>query len=461
VFVAGDDRVRPLLDGTGVRAPSADPARVLSHAVGAARTPAVLPDEPLTVTGPGRRCEQVDPDPGRACLPPAEDAFWGPSPHFVGLDRQIDEPGRHAVAMAWSKPGEAISLRPAHPRPVAGALALRLIVPPGSARTRIGVLATDGQGRSADLGTVTLDGLPLSTNLPRYWAQEVRVPLRGLTSLAELRLVPRSDTGSAWLIDAWGWRPGLPAPRPVALPRVDAGDLIVDEGDAGERTVQVPVRVTGRGAGRVRLFLDDQSAGQRRSWVAAVRPGRNTVPVPFPIAGDRLYGADQMILLDIKAVRGVQVGVWRGRTQVRDDDPTPRVTIDPVDASAVEGGPLRWRISLSAAIEDRIDLVATVQPTGDDPPLSTTDVDPGWLMDMGGYDAEPSRPLPDLDELSLWMRFAPDRLTAVLTVPTVADELPEPVERIRLALAGSGRGLADLGTVTGSVSDPAPGGAPR
>jgi hypothetical protein len=120
----------------------------------------------------------------------------------------------------------------------------------------------------------------------------------------------------------------------------------------------------------------------------------------------------------------------------------------------VEGGTLRWRITLSDTIEGRIYVDATVQPPGDDPQLSTTDVDPAWLMEMGGEDAEPSRPLSDLSHLATWAAFAPDRLTAELTVPTIADEVPEPVERIRLALSGSGRGLPDLGTVTGSVSDP-------
>ena len=65
LFVAGDDRVRPLLDGTGVRAPSAGPARVLAHAVGGARTPLLVPDEATTVRGAGARlCQQVHPDPG-------------------------------------------------------------------------------------------------------------------------------------------------------------------------------------------------------------------------------------------------------------------------------------------------------------------------------------------------------------------------------------------------------------
>ncbi|MCO8273635.1 hypothetical protein M1L60_23860 [Actinoplanes sp. TRM 88003] len=457
VFVAGDDRARPLLDGTGVRAPSADPARVLSHAVGAGRSPVVLPDEPLTVTGSGRLCDQVDPDPEHACLPPADDSFWGLSPHFIGLDLTADEPGRRAVAMSWSRPGAATTLRPARSRPVGGGgeLALRLIVPPGSTGTRVGVVATDTRGCAVDLGTVALDGLPLSPTLRRYWAQEVRLPLRGLTSIAELRLVPRSDSGSAWLIDAWDWRPGLPAPRPVALPRVDAGDLTISEGDDGERTAQIPVRVSGRGDGQVRLFLEDWSTGLTRTWPATVRPGQVRIPAPFPVTGDRLYGSDEMLRLRVKAVRGVQVGGWISRVEVRDDDPAPEVTVDPVAGSVVEGGTLRWRVTFSAGIEGPVFVSGAVRPPGADPELSTTDVDPAWLMDTGGYEAEPSRPLSELDFLSLFAVITPDRLSTEMSVPTIADQAPEPVERIRLALSGSGRALEDMGSVTGSVTDAA------
>ncbi|HWO68128.1 MAG TPA: hypothetical protein VNO31_49650, partial [Umezawaea sp.] len=58
LFVAGDRRVLPLLDGSGVRAPSADPARVLAHAVGGARSPFIVPDEATSAGGSARVCAQ-------------------------------------------------------------------------------------------------------------------------------------------------------------------------------------------------------------------------------------------------------------------------------------------------------------------------------------------------------------------------------------------------------------------
>ncbi|WP_440582009.1 alpha/beta hydrolase family protein, partial [Streptomyces flavofungini] len=116
LFVAGDDRVRPLLDGTDRRAPSAGPARVLTHAVGAHRTAALVPDASTKVTG-GKVCAQVTQDAARACLPP-ETA--GGSPHFAAWDAS-PEPGRDAVSMRWTRPGTPVRMSPARPLSLAGA----------------------------------------------------------------------------------------------------------------------------------------------------------------------------------------------------------------------------------------------------------------------------------------------------------------------------------------------------
>ncbi|NEE45540.1 hypothetical protein G3M55_13085, partial [Streptomyces sp. SID8455] len=75
------DRVRQLVDGTGRRAPSADPARVLTHAVGGNRGAGFLPDDPqgpLKVSG-ARLCDAVAP--GRSACMSEKDP--GSSPHFA------------------------------------------------------------------------------------------------------------------------------------------------------------------------------------------------------------------------------------------------------------------------------------------------------------------------------------------------------------------------------------------
>ncbi|WP_212808421.1 hypothetical protein [Micromonospora endophytica] len=212
LFVEGDDRVRPLLDGTGRRAPSADPARVLSHALGGNRTPLVIPQESTTFSGGARLCDQVTFDDTRSCLDPADPQSQ--LAHFVPFLGAAPEPDRHAVALSWSTANRPIRVAPARPVTVAGArdLALRVIVPPNTTGTRFGVSVVGPDGRRHPLGEVRLDGLPGTGNTTSYWAQEVRVPLRGAPDrVAAIELTPRTATGQAWLLDAWGWQPGTPA----------------------------------------------------------------------------------------------------------------------------------------------------------------------------------------------------------------------------------------------------------
>ncbi|RSM67858.1 hypothetical protein DMB66_14880 [Actinoplanes sp. ATCC 53533] len=454
LFVGADDRVRPLLDGSGVRAPSAGTARVLSHAIGAGRTAALIPDESVKVTG-GRLCEQVTDDATKACL--ATDAWFSPSPHFVpfGFAR---EPGRYAVDMTWSAPGQPVALRPGRPVSVAGArdLALRLVVPPNTTNNRFGVAVTDTTGRRTELGEVRLDGLPGTEYTTAHWGQEVRVPIKQVRGkVAKLELTPRGAAGRAWLIDAWGWRPGTPAVRPVSLPRIDIGELRVAEGDAGTRTYQVPVKVTGRGTGQVRMFLTDGNTSETRSWLVAVRPGTRTIRVPVEVTGDTLYGAGEASVLNAKAVRGTVIGDYIGGVLVNDDDPAPRITVEPVADRVAEGGTLSWRIRLSAAAEIPIWVAGGLQPPATGTELSSTDVDPTWFTEQTGEEPLPSRPLSQT-YLQPYTEVAPGELAGELTIPTVVDSTDEPDEVVQIELTRSGRGEEEpppLGTVTGTVTD--------
>jgi hypothetical protein len=423
LFVGGDDRARPLLDGSGVRAPSADPARVLTHAIGAARTPVIIPDPSLEVRG-ARLCAEVTDVPADACLDTG--SFYGGAPHFVPFASAVPEPGRYAVALTGTAP---VKLRPARPVAVAGSkdLALRLIVPPNSVNDRFRVAVTDDRGRRRDLGTVAVDGVPGTQWTSSYWAREVRVPLdRGVRTVAKLELTPLSD-GPAWLIDAWGRRPGTPAPRPAALPRIDIGQLTVDEGDAGTRSYLVPVHVKGHASGRVRLFLTDAVTYATRSWVADIRPATRTIEVPVEVPGNTTYGGDKRYSVSAKAVRNTVVGDYDGGVAVREDDPMPTVTITPAAATATEGAPLTWTVHLSEAADDYLYLIFVPQAPAVGPELSTTDVDGTWFTENSGEDPEPSRAL-STTGLQPFMAIEPGTTSAAFSVPTVADGMAEPAE---------------------------------
>ncbi|WP_030777555.1 alpha/beta hydrolase family protein [Streptomyces sp. NRRL S-920] len=439
LFVAGDDRARPLLDGSNRRAPSADPARVLSHAVGARRTEAFLPDASTTVRG-GRLCAQVAPDTARACLPPTTK---GASPHFAGWEAS-PEPGRDAVAMRWTRAGAPLRVSPARPVSLAGAkdVALRVIVPPNTTGTRFDVALVDTAGHRVKLGGARVDGLPGSGRTASYWGREVRVPLTAqarqkldLKRVKTLELTPRSRSGKAWLMDAWGWRPGTPAVKPASLPRVDIGRLTVDEGDSGTRTYRVPVHVSGEGSGKVRLFVPKPGSDEVTHRTVTVRPGGHDIDVPVEVRGDTRYGYDVAHDAFVKAVRGAVVGSHHGGVTARNDDPLPKITLKPVADRVTEGKPLKWRMTLAEPVD--VDIMAGIAflPVDRGAELSTLDVDPRWVKDEVGQEPRPGRALSRMtDGESLFLMVPAGKTSVEMYVPTIKDNVREPDESLKAQL---------------------------
>ncbi|MFD3617619.1 alpha/beta hydrolase family protein [Streptomyces sp. NPDC058676] len=457
LFVGGDDRVRPLLDGSGRRAPSADPARVLTHAVGARRGAGFLPDGPVKVTG-AKLCSAIDPDPAVACLDPEA---AGSSPHFAWWETGR-ETGRRAVALKWSAPGTAARVSPAKPLSLAGSkdLALRVFVPPNTTGTKLDVSVTDAAGRRATLGRVQVDGLPGSNRTASYWAREVRVPLTAATRagldlrhVRALELTPRSQSGQAWLMDAWGWAPGTPAVKAAALPRVDVGRTLVKEGDSGTRTYRVPVEISGRGSGQVRVYVLDPDTDVVTDQLVTVRPGGNAIDVPVEVKGNTRFADDVRHDIVVKAVRNAVVGSHRGGVTAENDDPEPEITLTPVADRVTEGETLTWRMSLAEPADVEIWQPVRVLAVSEGAELSTKDVDPQWLLDHSGDSPDPERPLSDAN-LWVWMSIPAGSTSIDFTVKTVRDQLAEPTESMRLVPTDfDAEPLPDRPVLTGTVLD--------
>ncbi|MFJ2766432.1 hypothetical protein [Streptomyces sp. NPDC087300] len=441
LFVEGDDRVRPLLDGSGLRAPSAGPAQVLTHAVGAGRTAAFLPDSSTKVKG-GRVCAQVDTDAARACLPPDTN---GASPHFASWETS-PEPGRDAVAMRWPRSGTPIQVTPAEPVSLAGSdkLAMRVIVPPNSRGTVLAVGIVDKDGHRVTLGRARVDGLPGSDMTASYWGREIRVPLSAaaragvdLKSVKTLEITPLTGKGKAWLMDAWGWRPGTPEVRAAEMPRVDIGRLTVKEGDSGVRTYRVPVNVSGKGSGQVRLFVPKpgDGTGQAESRLVTVRPGGQDIDVPVEVRGNTRYGYDATHDAFVKAVRGAVVGSHHGGVTAQNDDPMPKATMVPVADRVAEGKPLTWRMTLSEAVDVDIMGGISFQKVTSGAELSTLDVDPRWLEDELAEKPRPGRALSKMTEgTALYVTVPAGKKSVEVRVPTVKDRVREPDESLKAQL---------------------------
>ncbi|GLY52778.1 hypothetical protein [Lentzea sp. NBRC 102530] len=448
LFLGRDESVLPLLDGSGVRAPSADPARVLSHAVGADRRPFVVPDGATGVSGSARVCQETSRDPAIGC-------GGARSPHFVGFRGAVSQPERLAVALRWTSAGQAGVITPAEPVSLAGSrdLALRLAVAPNAAAAKFGVAVTDRNGQKHSLGSVPVAGLPGSDRTSSLWAQEVRVPLpHGLGEVASLELVPESASGEAWLIDAHGWDEGLVPVVPTRLSRVDATLTDVVEGDSGTQTGNVVITATGSGTREFRLFYNEPG-NKPATKLVTLRQGERQAEVPVTWTGNTRWSSDVLNPVQVQAISNAVVGFATGGLLVRNDDPMPKLTVTPVADSVAEGGTLRWKVTLSEVADSSIGLHGTPVVPASGTELSTTDVDPTWLEQNSGEKPLPSRPL-SATGLGLYVFINAGSTSFEFGVPTVADTETEGEEQVRLKFEGfnpTGTGFEVTGKVTEGV----------
>lgn len=269
--------------------------------------------------------------------------------------------------------------------------------------------------------------------MPLSAAVRSKVDLKHVKSL---ELTPGSGSGQAWLVDAWGWSPGTPAVRAASLPRVDIGHLKVEEGDSGVRTYRVPVTVSGRGSGQVRLFVTEPGKDEPGHRTVTVRPGGNAIDLPVEVRGNDRYGYDITHRVFVKAVRGAVVGSHLGGVTVQNDDPMPTIEVKPVADQVTEGQSLRWKVSLSAVADVDVDSAGfAIQPVGRGTELSTPDADGPWLRETFGESPDPARPLSEVAEPSFLPAVVPaGKLSAEVSVPTVRDALKEPEESLRMQL---------------------------
>ncbi|CAM5683839.1 hypothetical protein SALBM135S_05668 [Streptomyces alboniger] len=179
---------------------------------------------------------------------------------------------------------------------------------------------------------------------------------------------------------------------------MDVGRLTVDEGDSGVRTHHIPVRVSGRGSGKVRLFVPEPGTDRVTHRTVTVRPGSDDIDVPVEVRGNKRYGYDVGHDAFVKAVRGAVVGSHHGGVTARNDDPLPKATVEPVTDRVTEGKSLKWRMTLSEAVDVDITAGVTFLPVDDGAELSTPDVTRRWLEEEVGVPARPARKLSRMAE---------------------------------------------------------------
>jgi hypothetical protein len=468
-FIARDAAVLPLLDGTGVRPASVGRARVQVAALGGRRRPvAVAGSERLPAPTVGREgtvsaslCAGFSSSPRvRTC--PSFLGAQGVHPHFLPLGLPA-EPAPRGIAVSWARTGGAA--RVTVPRTsVAGdtALALRVAVPAGSAGTRFAVSVSDAKGKAVSLGRVTVTGLPRTDGVATHWAQEVRLPLKGvrgvdLARVTAVRLVPVSRTGKLVLLDVWGWRAGAATGPALVLPRIDVPTVSVREGDAGTRRVTVALRAVGgstRAARSMWVGIGDFSSSGWSSTgrLVTLAPRQLSADLTFTVTGDTVHDADRVVSLGVKPVRGLVAGDWSGGLTVRNDDPQPSVSVTPVTTAVTEAGTLRWSFRQAAVsrVDTLVELEAAQPASG--PEVSTDDVPRSWLEQWTDPPATPTAL--SAVPLRIFVLIPAGQTRAFLDVPTSADSRAEGTEQLAFAVTAPLPGLPVGTRITASVSDP-------
>ena len=345
------------------------------------------------------------------------------------------------------KPSSAVSLHGSRD------LALRLAVPANTPASRFGVAVVDQSGQKHSLGSVSVAGLPGTDRTSSLWAQEVRVPLpSGVGRVASLELVPESASGTAWLIDAYGWKAGLVPVVPARLGRVDATTVAVDEGNSGTQTHNIVVTASGTGTRVFRLFYNSPD-NQPATKLVTMKPGEHRVEVPVSFTGNTKWSADTRYPVTVQAISNAVVGAAFGGLLVRNDDPAPTITATPVADSVVEGGALKWKLTLSEAADASVIFAALPLAPASGTELSTTDVDPDWFRENSGEDVLPSRPLSST-QMYLWVVIPPGQTSVEVPVPTLADTVAEGEEQVRFRFEGQQPTGVEF-EVTGKVTDAA------
>ena len=459
VFAGGNRSQLPLIDGSPVRAPSADPAVVQVTALGANRSPVYRPAKADPVSAVGGLTSRICQGWGRRvpiCAPRRA------SPHFLPMDWQQGDPAPVAWEAAWKRASGRALMRLSEPVDLTGSGELELRVAPekGDKRTRFVVRIIDGSGAGADLGTASVRALPSTRAVSHLWAKTVRLPLTGasvdLSDIVRIALVPQSAAGHVYVLDVHARRPGLTTVQPQVLPRLDVVDAEVQEGDNGDHVVNLKVDVKGAITTPVRFWMgvsDAFGATPSTSKIVTLSPGDTFLNVPIRVDGDQRDDYDTSFTVMLRALRHAVTGHYIGTLQVRDDDPAAQATVTPT-ATAVEGRPLRWTISL----DRQSDIYVTydfqlVPPAVGLTEMSTDDVPSRWLQRCGRVPRNP-KPLSQAQFYCTSVSFSPGVTDGSLVIPTVRDTRVEGDESVAWTLVWGDPEMPDPPwQLVGTVSD--------
>jgi hypothetical protein len=449
-----DNRVLSMFDGSSVRVPSAGGADVRSTAVGGRRRLVpIREDVTVLASGPisARICDGQSSGPERVCgagLPQAR------TPHWPVGDQPPYRPGQPALEVSWTGAAGSATVQLGEPLDLSRSTSVdaRVIVSTATPRVRLGLRLQDADGASVVLeprDQGRLRALPGRDPLGKLLAQTLRTPLTGvaevdLSRITGIGLVSRSVQGRIWLLDVAGRRPGLAPVSTSSVPIVRLVDVNEPEGSATDpQHVTLTVRTRGELTEPTRVLVravEPVEGRLLRRTSVLLQPGEPTATFTVPYERDDSddFPATSSFNAFVFSTSGaVATGDYAARVTIRDDDPSPTVTVARADRTVAEGADVRWRIGLSEPITYYASIGwRVVRADGELPQLRSDDVPAQWLRSMGV--TPPQRPVAlwRLDDLRGSVELDPEHQQAVVAIPTVEDDQGEAREVVALRFQG-------------------------
>jgi hypothetical protein len=456
----------PLLDGSRAKPPSIGRARAFVHAIGGdKRLLYAAGSAPVTATSLTTQVCRGYRLLGPFNLVPGcvSDFAFQVTPHWIPMSFVETAPAPRALDVQWSSAGGSLQIPVSPDGASADGLDFRIAGDPGSPPVEFDVRVRDGSGAWTQLGSRPLKlysyfgPSPLGKAVARQLRARTQGTNAGLGSITGIELVPRTPNGRFWLLDVSTWRDSLAASDQNHLPRVSAVDVVAVEGDSGQVTFDVPIRIEGVVRKRAQLWVQLTDFADFEEPISGfplvLEPGAQSASIPFTYEADDVFNPyPQSVQVTLLAKKNSVTGDFDGTVLVEEDDPPPVLAVDAADVIAAEGAALVWTFRLSEPLANDAFWSIEFRPAAGFPELDTDDVPATYLARFGITPPDPAVPLSGLG-LFLGIEFAPGERVARLRIPIAADGVAEGTEGVMLVLDGFGDPVVPVPIeITGTVT---------
>ena len=362
------------------------------------------------------------------------------TPHWPSTFERV--PLRREFEMTWTAAGHVGGMSFRRPLDLTGRrLELRTIVDPAMGGVRLRVRLTDTDGAQTTLTPRDGGRLPVllrgGFGLAKRWAQPVLVNPAGadidLSRVARVELIGASSDGRVWVLDIASAPASLTAVPERRPPRVNIGRLSIDEGSGGFTTARVPFTISGdvNTPATLSVVTVSDRSRSRRVFTIHLASGQTTGSIPVVyIADERDDYTRTTYFVSGFVGRNLITDRYIGSLIIRDDDPSPVVTVRPVERTVTEGETATFAVRLRGPFNYQAWFSGQVV-AGPAPVVRAGDVTDRWLAEHAFGPGDDSTPLHRRHAL-VFNTVRPDKRSVMVSIPIAHDGDAEPRESLTL-----------------------------